>query len=55
MTEYEDKVVKVFVIADWHFKDFYNTTKKKKKKKNDFYILWKRLLFFSLNFLSLED
>lgn len=33
MTEYEDKVVKVFVIADWHFKDFYNTTKKKRKRK----------------------
>lgn len=48
MAKYEDQVVKVFVMADWLFKDFYNTTKKKRKKIA--IILWKRLPFFHSKF-----
>lgn len=45
MTEYEDKVVKVFVITDWHFKDSI-ILQKKKKKKNDFYNTVEEVTFF---------
>lgn len=47
MAKYEDKVVKVFVMADCLFKDFYNTTKKKKK---DCYNTVEEVTFFYSKF-----